>query len=98
MSDWAAALDAFEQRITEQRAALDLGDAGDVAPFVPPTELGPLPPALQARATQLLAESKDVEAELAGALAHLAQDLAVVRRVTASAGRSAGPRFLDTSL
>ena len=98
MSDWAAALDEFERRIAAQRAALDLGDAPDVGAFVPRLELGPLPAALEERARALLAESKDVEAELAGALAHVGQDLAMVRKLDASTGRPAGARFLDTAL
>lgn len=98
MTGWDDVLDAFERRILEQRAALDVGDAGDVAAFVPQAELGPLPPALLARAETLLAEARDVEAELAGALAHIGQDLAVLRTVKSSAGRPAGARFLDTSL
>jgi hypothetical protein len=98
VSDWAEALDAFERRIAEQRAALDLGEAGELEPFVPPRRLGTLPPELEERARQLLAEATDVEAELAGALAHLGEDLAVVRKLTAATGRPAGARFIDTAL
>jgi hypothetical protein len=98
MSDWAAALDAFERRIAEQRDALDLGEAGELEPFVPPARLGPLPPELEERATALLAAATDVEAELAGVLVHLGEDLAVVRKLSASIGRPAGPRFVDTAL
>lgn len=98
MSDWAAALDAFERRIAEQRSALDLGEAGDVPPFVPPARLGPLPPELEARARALLAEATDVEAELAGALVHLGEDLAVVRKLAAAVGPTTGARFVDTAL
>jgi hypothetical protein len=98
VSDWAAALDAFERRIAEQRAALDGGDESGLAPFVPPERLGPLPPELAERARALLAEATDVEAELQGALAHIGEDLAVVRRLDAAVGRPAGARFVDTSL
>jgi hypothetical protein len=98
MSDgWPDVLDAFERRIELQRAALDAGDAGDVPAFEPPARLGPLPPELEARAKHLLTQAKDVEAELAGALQHIAQDLQVVRTISASAGRSSGARFIDTS-
>jgi hypothetical protein len=95
---WSDALDAFEQRITEQRAALDGGDAGALAPFEPPTGLGPLPEALVERAALLLDESRDVAAELQGALTFIGQDLAVMRKVSASSGDTAGARFLDTNL
>ena len=98
MSSWTATLDEIEQRIAAQRAALDVGDAPDLPAFVPLDDLGPLPPELEARAVALLAESKDVEAELAGALAHVGQDLAMVRRLDAATGRAEGARFLDTSL
>ena len=97
-ADWELTLDEFERRILLQRAALDIGEAGEIDPFVPPDRLGPLPAELLARAEALLAEAKDVEAELAGALVHVGQDLAMVRTLAASAGQAAGPRFLDTSL
>lgn len=97
-ADWALALDEFERRILEQRAALDIGEAGDVPAFVPRPDLGAMPPELLSRAQALLAEAKDVEAELAGALAHVGQDLAMVRRLSASTGRAAGAQFLDTAL
>lgn len=92
------ALDVFERRIAAQRGALDVGEAGELAPFEPPGRLGPLPPELVARAQALLAEATDVEAELAGALAHVGEDLAVVRRLAAAVGRPSGARFVDTSL
>lgn len=98
VDEWTDALDAFERRIAEQRAALDRGEAGDLPPFEPPARLGPMPPDLRARAERLLAEVTDVEAELAGALAHISADLAVVRKLNASTGHADGARFLDTAL
>jgi hypothetical protein len=95
---WTDVLDALEQRIADQRASLDEGDARPVPAFEPPIGLGPLPEALQDRAALLLAESLDVAAELQGALTFIGQDLAVMRKVTASSGETAGARFLDTSL
>jgi hypothetical protein len=61
-------------------------------------DIGPLPPELADRARALLEESRDVEAELAGALTHIGQDLQVVRTISASAGRSPAVRFIDTAL
>ena len=98
MDEWADVLDAFERRIERQRAALDLGEAGDIPPFVPSDRLGPLPPEMEARARDLLAQAKDVEAELAGALVQIGQDLAVARKLNASSGHAAGARFVDTAL
>jgi hypothetical protein len=97
MRTWPDVLDAFEARIVEQRSLLDAGEAGTVAPFEPPAGLGPLPAALLPRARTLLEESVDLVAELQGNVAHLKQDLAVVRTVGASTGRAAGARFVDTS-
>ena len=97
MGGWAEALDAFEARIVEQRAALDAGEAGEVAAFTPPAALGPLPAALLERAQVLAREADDLVAELAGELAAIRQDLAVVTTVGASAGRPSGARFVDTS-
>ena len=94
---WAEVLDAFEARIADQRAALDDGDAGEVAPFDAPDDLGPLPAHLHERATALAREAEDLVAELHGNVAALKQDLAVVRRVEASAARTGGARFVDTS-
>ena len=61
---WGDALDAFERRISEQRAALDLGEVGEIAPFDPPVGLGTLPGELRDRAELLLAESIDVVRQL----------------------------------
>lgn len=97
MRTWTSVLDQLEARIAEQRAALDAGEAGMVTPFMPPEDLGPLPPELLPRARELLRESDDLVAELAGNVAHIRQDLAVVRTVGASAGRAPGARFVDTS-
>jgi hypothetical protein len=97
MASWAAVLDDFEQRIAGQRAALDRDEPPTVEEFAPPSGLAPLPAALLPRAETLLRESVDLVAELAGSVAHLKQDLAVVRTVGASTGRAAGARFVDTS-
>lgn len=94
---WALVLDGYEARLREQRAALDRGDAGRVPPFRPPPGIGPLPPDLAARAADLLRASRDLELELAGNVQALAQDLAVVRAVSASTARPPHPLFVDCS-
>ena len=96
---WLEVLDELERRIAAQRAALDLGEAGELDAFEPPADLGPLPQTLLDRAALLLAESLDVAEELQGALTFIGQDLAVMRKVTASSGESpVGARLLDTNL
>jgi hypothetical protein len=97
MTSWAATLDDYEVRLVAQRAALDAGDPGAIAPFVPPAELGRLPAALQSRAEQLLAEAVDLEQELADNVNALAQDLVVVRTLTASTARPQHAHFIDIS-
>lgn len=97
MRDWTEALDAFEERLVEQRAALDAGEAGDVAPFTAPDGLGPLPASLLRRAQGLAHEADDLVRELTGNVVALKQDLAVVATVDASAARSTGARFVDMS-
>lgn len=97
MPTWPEVLDAFERRIVEQRAMLDAGEAGTVAPFDPPTGLGSLPADQLGRASRLLHDSADLVAELRDNVTAIKQDLTVVRTVGASTGRAAGARFVDTS-
>lgn len=97
MSRWRAALDAFEARVEAQRAALDRGEAGELAPFDPPVSLGPLPPTLAPRAHALLRAAQDLAEELRGNVVALRDDLAVVRALEASTGRDAGARVVDTT-
>ena len=64
---WTATLDDFEAHLAAQRDALSAGRPQDVTPFRPPSPLGPLPEALEERATRLLAESRDLESLVADA-------------------------------
>jgi hypothetical protein len=97
MTSWATTLDAFEARLVAQRALLDVGEAGELAPFEPLTSLGPLPTELLNRARELLAQAEDVERELADNVTALGQDLAVVRTLDASTARPAQANFVDFS-
>ena len=97
MTSWAATLDAFEARLDAQRTALDAGGAGSIAPFCPPTGLGPLTPDLAPRARELLDQALDLEDELAGNVQSLAVDLSVVRTMTASTSRPQHAHFVDFS-
>jgi hypothetical protein len=96
--EWPEVLDLLEARIAAQRTALDAGDAGEVGPFEPPAGLGPLPPALGRRAMAILDDAQDLMDELAGNVAGLAQDLAVVRRVDAANGPRPAAKFFDRSV
>lgn len=87
-TNWVEALDAFEQRLHDQRAALATGGVA-VDPFVPPAGLGPLPSELGARATGLLAEADALEAELE-------HRLVAARPRAPQPARPARPVFLDT--
>jgi hypothetical protein len=97
MTSWVATLDAYEARLDAQRAALDAGGEGLVPPFEPPAGLGPLPTTLADRASRLLAESRDLEQELADNVSAIGQDLAVVRAVGASTAAAPHARFVDVS-
>jgi hypothetical protein len=94
---WANALDEYEARLHAQRAALDGGEAGAIASFAPPVDLGPLPQSLADRAKELLRQSVDLEAELAGNLQAIKEDLAVVNTVSTSTDRPSTPLFVDVS-
>lgn len=97
MTTWAAALDAYEAAIHAHRAALDDNEVFGV-PFAAPDLLGPLPDELQDRATSLLAASRDLELELAGALASVREDLVVARRVQAATAQPRIARFVDQAV
>jgi hypothetical protein len=94
---WVNALDNYEARLDAQRAALDGGEPGAIAPFAPPADLGPLPQALAERANELLRQSRDLELELAGNLQAIKEDLAVVNTVSTATDRPSTPLFVDVS-
>jgi hypothetical protein len=97
MTSWAATLDDYESRLVAQRAALDAGAPGSIAPFAPPGGLGPIPPELRTRAERLLVEATDLEQELSDNVRALGQDLAVVRRLEAATASAQHPHFVDFS-
>jgi hypothetical protein len=93
---WGAALDDFEDVLARQRAAFDVGRPQDAPAFAPPPGLGPLPFQLRARAEELLAASRELEAEATTARAAAGVELARAR-TAAEAARQAPrrPAFLD---
>lgn len=64
---WSDALDALEARLADQRVALAEGQPDRLAPFTPPSGLGPLPEELLPRALRLLDEQEALIAELTAA-------------------------------
>jgi hypothetical protein len=92
---WDEALDALEQDLAAQRAALTAGQPTAPADFEPPGDLGPLPARLVERARQLLAENQAVAAALQAAMARVERELAATER---AAQRPPLPSFVDRKL
>jgi hypothetical protein len=74
--------------------ALDALEAHDSALLLPPTDLGPLPQVLAARAAALLDECRAREDDLTGEMSRLSEQIG---RQPQHRDRS-GPLFLDQSL
>jgi hypothetical protein len=98
MRTWAETLDAFEARIAAQRDALDRGELEVIPPFVAPPGLGDLGGTDLVRARALLDDAADLEAELAGAMQHLREDLMVVDQLERSTTSAPVALFIDASL
>ena len=94
--DWLAALDAFEARLYDQLSALSAGGDPAVPPFAPPAMTTPLPDHLQERAQVLLQRCRDIEADLAMALADV--ETAMRRSAEQPAPSSGGqqPVYFDS--
>lgn len=72
MSDWADALDLFEQRLEQFRSVLQAGGEPADGLWPPPGIVGtPLPPELADRARELLARARRIEGELVARRAEL---------------------------
>lgn len=59
---WSATLDAYAETLDAMQRSLTEGLHSIVAPFIPPTDLGPLPAELADRATELFVQGAEVEA------------------------------------
>ena len=90
---WDRALDAFAERLAEQRAAVTARSA-DVGEFTPPEGLGPLPERLRERAMRLIEESEAVTAALEAAAGRIERELAAIERSARSAPPPI-PSFFD---
>ena len=85
--DWSGALDAFEARLTDQLQALSAGSDPTIPAFEPPAMTVPLPDHLVERAQVLVQRCRDIEADLAMALADVSTALArSAEQPTPSAG------------
>ncbi len=96
-TNWKDVLDALEAEV--EAASRAEGEATGEAPaFVPPPDLGPVPPALVERATSLLQRMYEVQEGLERRRAEVARELSAVSaaRHTAPAARPV-PHFLDTT-
>ena len=93
---WDDVLDAFEDRLVAQAAALELGAPDVLAPFAPPAGLAPLPVDLTQRATQLTQRCRAIEQDIARALQ--AAGVALDRMTSAPAAAPAGaePVYFDS--
>jgi hypothetical protein len=92
---WAAVLDAFEARLAAQRDALAMGAPGIVPAFVAPPLRNPLPDSLLDRATTLVRECRELEDQLAAALAQTDASLSKVHNAPA---RSQEPVYFDSKV
>ena len=89
--DWEGVLDALEAEVAE---------SAEGPAFVPPAQLGPLPPALADRAGRLLRRMAEREAELERRRAEVARELAALSATGILAAASAArpvPHFFDTT-
>lgn len=91
---WTLVLDAFEARLDAQYEALALGAPGVVPPFVAPPLANPLPDSLLDRAIALIARCRDLEDELADALA--ATEVSLAKLHDAPAPAAAQPVYFDS--
>lgn len=72
---WTAALDDLEVHLSWQRSQLGRGQLNELPVWTVPYGLGTMPPALERRARQLLAESVAIETALRDGLDQLARRL-----------------------
>ena len=92
--DWSSWLDQLQADQTAQWAALADGRHDSLVTGEPPTDLGPLPLALEARARELLRDNDALTAALAAACAASGRQL---KLVSAMQQRTPGASsFLDT--
>jgi hypothetical protein len=92
---WQAALEDMNERLAAGWQALAAGRV-DVAPFAPPSGLGPLPIELRALAEHVLEETRAFETALTQRSEAVARELVMARR--ASDEPAARPQFFDRAI
>lgn len=92
---WAEALDLLDRDLALLEHLPSGTPVPDVEPWTAPTDLGPLPEHLAARARALLARQQDVLADLTAALAGNRQQARVADSVRAATGTPDRPAYLD---
>ena len=96
--DWPAALDAFEARLHDQLQALAAGGDPTVPPFVAPQMSVPMPDHLAERAQVLVQRCRDIEADLAMALADVEASLQRAAEQPAPSAGAQQPVYFDSRI
>jgi hypothetical protein len=97
---WIAALDDLEKDVTAVEAVVR-GDVHpgaeppEIAPWLPPAGLGPLPPELKARAEEVLARQQAATHDVALALGTNRRHAAFAAKVEAGDQGQPRPTFID---
>lgn len=94
-SRWGTVLDDYEARLAAVDEASATGNPAAVPPFIPPSDLGPMPDGVVARARELLVRSRGLELHLAAQRDRIAERLRAVPSGPAPAPR---PARLDLAL
>lgn len=97
MSAWAAALDDLERELERAEHLAAASAVEELADWVPPTGLGPLPHHLVARARALVDRQQAVIARLAPLLRDTRQQLQVSRRIGDVTTRPTTPVYVDVT-
>lgn len=102
-SAWAAVLDELEADLASAEALLEhrAGEPDErhspAVAWEPPSDLGPLPAALQARARHVLARQRDATRRLALAARSTEAQRIFTSRVAGATHAPVGPAYLDVS-
>jgi hypothetical protein len=86
---WEAALDAFASCLVEQERLLEQATVDALPQFEPAPGLGPLPPSLKPRASDLLARSVALSCDVESRAAAARRQLALTRRMAMAEGTAA---------
>lgn len=90
---WSWVLDNFGRCLEHQEALVAAGRYGEVFPFTPPDDLGPLPAALELTAQNLLQRARALEAAVEQDVDAARRRTRLVRRMQLNAPRQ--PAFTE---